>query len=1584
MNKFFPFLSITAPPVLSDKHQLLISVSQMNSLQLDIDTKVSFLHQKIETLSSSGTDASHGFPSLLDDIKNLLKEFASLSDKILLLDVANIETRIEQFETFRRKQQKLITDIEIRLAEQKCSAASTASRNSSEGVKLKGIEMQKSKPPSFSGKTIDYPEFKRGWLKVPGVMWEDGNQVEQIKFYVDAHSRMLISRCNTMKEVWQTLDEEFAAEHEVISAVEEELLKLTSEDCSTPQYIVNLRNHLPTLVENLRSVNGVEHLCSPDRVRVLAARFDERTMYDWEYFRSKETGTTYERFFKFLLDRYESSRATIARLKTVDNITVKVNLLSTDSDCRKCRSWTAKEKIYTCPGCGRGTAVGEKVLHCLEHCGGYMKMSVNERSACVEAAGWCPVHLTGTHKLSDCTMTNDSRYVCGINNCKKHHHKTLHGCTTPFIASVNTTSTATNMPNSSAVLFAIQNVSTTSGNVTCLFDNCAECCLITKSAAKRLKLVGEPLNITVTTVAGEKTIESYAYTITFVDNDGKEHKVTIHEVEFISDALSKLSLLNVKDLFGVDVQSIWDRIDNRPCGDIDVLLGENVSGLHPNDWVIQGNLRVKTSIFGSGYVLSGSHPSIKHQQIKWNENVAHIRSCSAKGSQFGINKISIKPMQEYFAQDALGVSPPRRCGNCMNCDDCGYRSHKLSHKELYEYLEIESRVHYVEDSQCFRVSYPFSEDPAILPNNKNQVIRIAERLERQLMKNGRLSNFNSEFDRMLSRGTLVELSQEEIDMWEGPVHYISLQHVQNDESPTTPDRIVGNSSLSDKRGISLNSITMKGPNTLSDQWDILCKWRSREVGFCTDISKAYHSLQTGEVEKHVRRVVWRYGVQGSPWKIFGFCTVSFGDRPAAAILEIALKKVASIHRNIDPEACERILKDRYVDDVASGGSPAQVSRLVGSEDEDFKCDGTLSTILSKGSFQLKAIVISGDTNPEKIAKLGSKVLGVGYDATSDRIYVDLSVRMKEDGGSKILLARDSLLDSHIRGWLTKSNILGIINSIYDPLGLSTPITIRLRVQFRNLFGTDSNLDWDDPIVSVDMQNIWLELIHMLVEAGRVSFPRSVTPSNAVGKPQLICFFDGSDVAYAATIYIRWTLTDGSIFVTLLTSKAHVTPLLRISTARSEMNGGVLLARLVLSALKSLVSVSHCPDRVWMIGDSECVLASLEKVNAAFGEYFGNRCGEILNLQALIEKICLVGNNGEWWHTESKHNGADRATRLDSNIADISEGSEWQNGPSYLKLPQSEWPLNRDFALRSDQHIPKGELLKRYRNLINKIEVVQKFGIHNFIDINTTNVWEVLIRKTQWFVTWPMLHSFFNKDLGGSAIACRALYAKTLWFRTVMDKTREAMKNGRLKELDIREREDGLLVIIGRAQTGLQNMYGTDYLPVIMADTKVAELVMVSAHWKDHSGLDITMAMSRMDAWIVNARKLAKVVVRGCLRCRFLRKKLVLQKMAVLPDLMQVPCRPFTNIGLDLCGPLTVKSMANKRATMKVWITIFVCLNTKAVSMELAPGYSTDDFLLAYETHLNVRGIPAFVYSDRGSQLVAAQKEVTTDATLPIY
>ena len=51
------------------------------------------------------------------------------------------------------------------------------------------------------------------------------------------------------------------------------------------------------------------------------------------------------------------------------------------------------------------------------------------------------------------------------------------------------------------------------------------------------------------------------------------------------------------------------------------------------------------------------------------------------------------------------------------------------------------------------------------------------------------------------------------------------------------------------------------------------------------------------------------------------------------------------------------------------------------------------------------------------------------------------------------------------------------------------------------------------------------------------------------------------------------------------------------------------------------------------------------------------------------------------------------------------------------------------------------------------------------------------------------------------------------------------------------------------------------------------------------------------------------------------------------------------------------------------------MSTRAVHLDLAPDYSTDKFLQVLRRFVSIRGYPAKIYSDNGSQLVAANKEL---------
>ena len=118
-----------------------------------------------------------------------------------------------------------------------------------------------------------------------------------------------------------------------------------------------------------------------------------------------------------------------------------------------------------------------------------------------------------------------------------------------------------------------------------------------------------------------------------------------------------------------------------------------------------------------------------------------------------------------------------------------------------------------------------------------------------------------------------------------------MQLVHNPGSETTPFRVVTNSSCPDPvTRESLNGIMAKGPNCLADQWEVLIRFRNYVLSFTSDVTKAYYSMLTGLLEKHIRRIIWRDCNKDDRRRVFAYVAVSFGDKPAAALLEICIKQ----------------------------------------------------------------------------------------------------------------------------------------------------------------------------------------------------------------------------------------------------------------------------------------------------------------------------------------------------------------------------------------------------------------------------------------------------------------------------------------------------------------------------------------------------------------------------------------------------------------------------------------------------------------------------------------------------------------------
>ena len=235
----------------------------------------------------------------------------------------------------------------------------------------------------------------------------------------------------------------------------------------------------------------------------------------------------------------------------------------------------------------------------------------------------------------------------------------------------------------------------------------------------------------------------------------------------------------------------------------------------------------------------------------------------------------------------------------------------------------------------------------------------------------------------------------------------------------------------------------------------------------------------------------------------------------------------------------------------------------------------------------------------------------------------------------------------------------------------------LKIQLRELFGPEANLDWDDPLPDKH-RSVWISLLAMLIQMGEIVIKRSVRPSGVEEVPELIGFADGSLSAYACAIYVRWTLlktldSDPDQFdVRLVCAKARVAPVKGITAPRSEISGFLILTRL----LKVLVNAMEIkPSRITIAVDSQCTISAIEKSGGVLAPYFAARVSESMtNLAEVAEEILV----DPVLHVPGPLNPADIPTRGNTTPDEVREGSTWQNGPEYLRLPRYNWPFSREF------------------------------------------------------------------------------------------------------------------------------------------------------------------------------------------------------------------------------------------------------------------------------------------------------------------
>ena len=127
--------------------------------------------------------------------------------------------------------------------------------------------------------------------------------------------------------------------------------------------------------------------------------------------------------------------------------------------------------------------------------------------------------------------------------------------------------------------------------------------------------------------------------------------------------------------------------------------------------------------------------------------------------------------------------------------------------------------------------------------------------------------------------------------------------------------------------------------------------------------------------------------------------------------------------------------------------------------------------------------------------------------------------------------------------------------------------------------------------------------------------------------------------------------------------------------------------------------------------------------------------------------------------------------------------------------------------------------------------------------------------------------------------------------------------------------------------------------------------------------------------MIKERAAVKEVIGRYISCKKRMAPRMTQEMAELSKIRLAPYEPpFTYSGVDYFGPFYVKR-GRRKVAEKRWGAVFVCMNSRAVHLEVARSLETDDFILVLMRFLNRRGHVKELRSDNGSNFVRADLEI---------
>lgn len=787
----------------------------------------------------------------------------------------------------------------------------------------------------------------------------------------------------------------------------------------------------------------------------------------------------------------------------------------------------------------------------------------------------------------------------------------------------------------------------------------------------------------------------------------------------------------------------------------------------------------------------------------------------------------------------------------------------------------------------------------------------------------------------------------------GIVHYLPHQPVVTPEKVTTKLRIVYDASArATSRSISLNDALYRGPVILPSLVGLLLRFRFPPIVITADIEKAFLQISLAEADRDCTRFFWLKDVMKEPSKenlvIYRFARVPFGVVSSpfllAATIRHHLKKYST---NLTDE----IYENTYVDNIllTAGSHDEAIEKCVSSKEIFADASMNLREYLSNSKIVNDFITEWEQNAREHKQPRVTKVLGIRWDTEDDTIRITFP-------------ECKALFDNSAA--ITKRSVLHTIASLYDPLGLFQPITLRAKIYFQSLW--QKQYDWNDRLSDEEAQT-WRGLVHDWLES-TTRLARKITVQNYTRAFELHIFADASIRAYGACAYLVSRNENGRCESHLLYVKSRLNPMKKLTVPKLELLAIYVAAQMLNFLRTELTDIKHAT--IWSDSISALKWVAYDSEKSRFVK---NR----------VRYICEV-DNLKLRYVSTLDNPADITTRGIS-IAELNKCELWWKGPRWLTNEMS-WPQSSEFTPITTLQIREKKKLENPSFItISAVNSNQKWSFpvrierfSNLSDLLIATVYVLRFLKIKILSKITSLPPQLRKiaSVSTNSAVTSGDIALARWILVRASQQQYPPSSEEIRNLDLRiDDSDGLYKSFGRLKNSLLPINAIN--PIYLSKkSELAVLIVLDTHRNRlHSGVNDTLGEIRKQFWIPCARQFIKKILREhCFICRkHLAKPFTLPPFPSYPKERVRPSPPFTYIGVDYLGPLTVR-MKNERC--KVWVALFTCLSTRALHLEPVFELSTSSFLYTLRKFISRRGTPRIIYSDQATTFQSASKVLT--------